>query len=162
MQPSLGQGQKIETGSIYTVEGLWEYLRFAVEKFQLDGITVSGGEPLLQNDSLKSALWSLKKEFKNLDFLVYTGYEWDESKKSISTLGNISLDWIDILIDGPFRQNLAESEGSLSKIRGSKNQKIWTFSDLGEERVKALENDCSGKKVQLFNETDGFFQVGII
>ena len=83
----------------------------------LDGITLSGGEPMLQAQNL---LW-LAKEIKGLglNLFCYTGYVFEELK-SVDGAYDL-LNYIDVLVDGPFIQDKRDYR---LKFKGSTNQRV--------------------------------------
>ena len=87
----------------------------------LDGITLSGGDPLYQ---LEGA-YELVKKFENsgLNIMVYTGFTFEEilEMKKNNELLQAFLEKIDILVDGRF--DIEKKDISL-KFRGSSNQRI--------------------------------------
>ena len=90
----------------------------------LDGVTFSGGEPFLQAANL-AAIARACHEI-NLTVMTYTGFLHEE------ILSNDNADWqtllreTDILVDGPFVQELATM--SLS-FRGSSNQRMIALNE---------------------------------
>lgn len=87
----------------------------------IKGVTISGGEPFMQAE----ALLPLLKEIKELSLTtwVYTGYTYDELLANESF--KLLLAWIDVLVEGPFVQNLLTHD--LPYI-GSSNQRILELS----------------------------------
>ena len=83
----------------------------------LDGITLSGGEPLLQIEGA-SELARICKE-NGLNVICYTGFTYEK----IFGIKNIDLllPHVDYLIDGKFENNLRDLS---LRYRGSKNQRI--------------------------------------
>ena len=83
----------------------------------LDGITLSGGEPLLQVEGA-SELARICKE-NGLNVICYTGFIYEKifSIKNIDLL----LPYVDYLIDGKFENDLRDLS---LKYRGSSNQRI--------------------------------------
>lgn len=81
----------------------------------LTGITLSGGEPLLQ---IEPAL-ELAKAAKNLnlDVWLYTGYKFEEIPAAAQEL----LKFVDVVVDGEYIEELRDLE---LEFRGSKNQRI--------------------------------------
>jgi anaerobic ribonucleoside-triphosphate reductase activating protein len=86
---------------------------------QITGVTVSGGEPLDQAADLAVFLRKIKTN-SPLSTMVYTGY----------TLAQINqpeivacLEWIDLLVDGPFVESLPHA-----LWRGSANQRFHSPS----------------------------------
>lgn len=86
----------------------------------VSGVTISGGEPFMQPDSLLELVRRIKDEL-NLEVAIYTGYK----KEELECLGNKSIDEIlnlaDVIIDGKFEKD--NIEGAL-RYTGSANQRI--------------------------------------
>ena len=83
----------------------------------LDGLTLSGGEPLLQTADCFRLVKEAKK--RGLNVWCYTGYTWEVA----STVTNVQalLRFVDVLVDGPF----IESQRTLElSWRGSRNQRL--------------------------------------
>ena len=96
----------------------------------LQGITLSGGDPLYQ---VEGAL-ELVKLFKNtnLDIMCYTGFTYEElleieqEKPAMKEF----LDTIDYLVDGPF---MIDKRDISLKFRGSSNQRIIDLKKTRKE-----------------------------
>lgn len=97
----------------------------------LTGITLSGGEPLFQ----MGACYELAKAAhdRGLTVWCYTGFTWEEVMDELRFVSIQLLDYIDVLVDGPF----IESQKTLSlPWRGSKNQRLIDVQkSLREHRV---------------------------
>ena len=95
----------------------------------LDGITLTGGEPLLQINSADE----LARAAKNLGLNVwcYTGFVFEELPPAAATL----LENIDVLIDGKFIQELRDLE---LQFRGSRNQRIIDVKKTREQNKIVL------------------------
>jgi anaerobic ribonucleoside-triphosphate reductase activating protein len=103
---ALDGGKIIDTDEIIT----------AIKKDPLlTGITLSGGEPLLQ---IAPAL-ELAKTAKTLglDVWLYTGYKFEEIPSDADEL----LKFVDVVVDGEYMEELRDLE---LEFRGSKNQRI--------------------------------------
>lgn len=85
------------------------------------GVTFSGGEPLLQPESLTVIANFIHQQNKNV--WMYSGYTWEEifSMKKIRPEIASLIDAVDILVDGLF---LLEQCDRTLLFRGSKNQRI--------------------------------------
>ncbi len=83
----------------------------------LEGLTVSGGEPFMQPSGLRRLLGLAVAS--DLTTLVYTGFTIEEILKDPAKAG--CLEYIDVLVDGPFDLRLAEPT---LLARGSSNQRI--------------------------------------
>ncbi len=91
-----------------------------VEPFEgtpaIEGITISGGEPLEQAEALAEFLGLLRRREPDLSVVIYSGFTRDEIART--PVGRRVLELADVLIDGPFVESLATDDG----IRGSTNQ----------------------------------------
>lgn len=79
------------------------------------GITFSGGDPLMQEAGLYELLKRLRQVYPQLDYWVFTGYQYEEIKNMPL------LQLIDVLVDGPFQQDKRDWDLT---FRGSSNQRI--------------------------------------
>ena len=86
-----------------------------LEKEKVDGITITGGEPL---DQYKKVIKFLKLVFSSYDIFLTTGYTLKEIEQS--ALKEI-LDYTDILVTGRFNEALIDETNTW---RGSLNQRI--------------------------------------
>ena len=92
----------------------------------IDGITLTGGEPL---DQYEEVLEFLKMAFPLYEVFLTSGYDYDEIKACFPGI----MDYVDILVDGPFVKELMDETTSW---RGSTNQIIRFLT----ERSKKYEN----------------------
>ena len=90
--------------------------------YQRDGISVVGGEPMLQPDGLLALLRALR-ERGCLHILVYSGYTYERLQRMAEKQTAIwdVLDDVNVLIDGPFVSALVEGAGPWI---GSRNQRV--------------------------------------
>ena len=88
----------------------------------ITGVTISGGEPLLQWENLLLLLKEL--HFLSLSCWVYTGYTYEEiyNNNDFKKL----LPWIDVLVDGLFEKDQLSHE---LRYIGSTNQRILKLND---------------------------------
>ena len=112
----------------------------------IEGITLSGGEPLQQPlDELQQFLERVKQK-SNLSVLCYTGYCLEDLDFSHNIL-----QYVDVLIDGEYRQD----EDSGQCWRGSANQRFHflteryrneaeTWHTIFERQIE-IELDLQGK-----------------
>jgi len=92
---------------------------------EADGITISGGEPFDQPESLFQLIVEFRKVFSG-DILVYSGHAYEDLAKRHQSI----LNQIDLLITDPF----IESSGQTLPLRGSDNQRAWPLTELGRAR----------------------------
>ena len=84
-----------------------------------DGVTIIGGEPFDQAESLAALVIKLKA--KNYHLTVYSGYTLEDLMARENESVNLILENTDLLIDGAFRGELSDSAG---EYRGSSNQRL--------------------------------------
>ncbi len=101
------------------------------------GVTFSGGDPMCQIEALVE-LASYVKE-KGMNVWVYTGYVYDDIVKlsESNPLYRKVLDYIDVLVDGPFVLKLKSFD---VPFRGSSNQRLIDVAKTLEKgKVITLE-----------------------
>ena len=117
-----------ENGDLVTYEMLENIAKEINENTILDGITISGGDPLFNPKDMKKILKFLKeKTGKNI--WLYTGYTLEKIKEDKERLD--CLNYIDVLVDGPFIKQLYTPD---LKFRGSSNQRIIKKSEFNAPR----------------------------
>ena len=121
-------GRKLEGGIFYSNN---ELLELIMNEKELTGVTLSGGEPFIQVDEV-FILIKVIKENTDLDIIIYTGYKLNDL---IKKYGNEFCEYIDILIDGEYIEELDHGE----ELRGSSNQKIHFLSNKYKKAVLKLE-----------------------
>jgi len=86
----------------------------------LDGITLSGGDPLFQ----AGAAMEIAKAAKEMGLSVwaYTGWQYEDVlSEKVSQEAKDLLNYLDVLVDGPFKQELLSDA---CVFRGSTNQRL--------------------------------------
>lgn len=104
-------------------------LRELVGQVSLDdveGITISGGEPFLQAPVLYDFV-SLLRSKKDIGIIIYSGYTKEELQKDERNLPLLSI--TDILIDGRYIKALDDGRAYV----GSSNQKVHYLSERYKE-----------------------------
>ncbi len=90
----------------------------------IEGITISGGEPFSQVKELVELL-SIVKSKKDLGIIIYSGYTLQQLRNKNDSDINKLLEFTDILIDGQYIDSLNDG----ISLRGSSNQKIHLLTD---------------------------------
>lgn len=96
------------------------------EKDMIDGVTLSGGDPICQPEGVVELCREIKRH--NLDVWMYTGDLLDTIQNKHPEVLNV----IDVIIDGPFIQNLKVTDTENDKYRGSTNQNIYRKDHTGK------------------------------
>ena len=89
---------------------------------QIEGVTISGGEPFEQPEGLL-ALLSAVRQMDCLSVLVFSGYTQHEIARM--PLGPTILQYIDVLIAGPYNRSLHNGRQML----GSANQRVLLLTE---------------------------------
>lgn len=107
--------QPLEPHNIISLEELINIIKESKDRFGIEGVTYSGGEPTLQQN-----LPTLTKEIHKLGLGVisFTGKRYEE----VSSI----LDGCDVVLDGPYIESLKEEK---RKVLGSSNQRIIILSN---------------------------------
>jgi anaerobic ribonucleoside-triphosphate reductase activating protein len=119
----------------------------------IEGITYTGGEPLLQADVLVELNQLLIKN--GLSIVCYTGYTLNELQMLKNSHVSKFLSQVDILIDGRFQEN---NKANLL-WRGSKNQKVHFLTNRYKEYEEQVN---SGGEIELFIGNDRITYTGIL
>jgi anaerobic ribonucleoside-triphosphate reductase activating protein len=100
-----------------------------------DGLSVLGGEPLIQGMQLVELLEEVRENFPNKTIWLWTGYKIDgdlnETQKMIIGL-------CDYVVDGLFKKELS---GKKLRFRGSSNQIIWRNENGVFTEATDIENN---------------------
>jgi len=138
--------------SVKTLSGKINYI---VENYNVDGITITGGDPLEQRKELFELLTLIKPNVQ--DLLVYTGYTLTELSRMLTEEELKFLkEHVPVLIDGPYVEELNDNKVSL---RGSVNQNIHYFDvSLKSKYEQYLKK---GRSVQNVYNDDMVISVGI-
>lgn len=119
----------------YEIE-LSEILKQIDENPLLSGVTLSGGEPILQADKLVAFAEEIKK--RGLNLALYTGFTFEQLQAKNSVAINQLLSYVDVLIDGKFELDKRSLD---LKFKGSSNQRIIDLQkSLKENKVIEMQN----------------------
>ncbi len=94
-----------------------------IQNFEVDGITISGGDPLEQEDELLELLMLLSSIRLRKGIILFSGFT--RAEISSSPIREACLKYIDVLIDGRYEKNLKLD----FSLRGSSNQEFYFFSN---------------------------------
>lgn len=125
---------------------------FISQREDIVGVTLSGGEPMMQAGRLTQLLRLVKTQRPELSVMVFSGFTlkqlvWDEAQ---DLLGQC-----DLLVDGQYIENLNDGHG----LRGSNNQQFHFLTDKllpFKDEILAPRNS-----VELHLLDDGVLMTGI-
>ena len=93
-----------------------------LDKDYVSGITFSGGDPLhpQNREEVGELIEEIKRRYPQKTIWLYTGFSWEEIE------GLPFIRYIDVLVDGRFEQNAADSQ---LHWKGSMNQRVIDVQD---------------------------------
>ena len=94
-----------------------------IQNFEVDGITISGGDPLEQEDELLELLMLLSTMRLRKGVILFSGFTRAEISRD--PIREKCLSYIDVLVDGRYEKNLKVD----FSLRGSSNQEFYFFSN---------------------------------
>lgn len=110
-----------------TTEQIIDYIK--ERKEWIDGITLSGGDPLFQLNATKELIHTIRKDkvLKDLNIWLFTGYLFKDIPQTIKNN-------VDVIIDGPFIKEMLNKDYQGLPIvnwRGSLNQVLYRKNSEG-------------------------------
>ena len=148
------EGRLLDGG--YEIE-VYELVKIVGAIPNIQGITISGGEPFLQFCGLKELVY-LIKENTNLDVMLFSGYQYSEIVKRFNE-NNIKnfFSLIDIFIDGEYIEDLNENQ----MFRGSANQNVYFFTNKYKNYESQILNAQNRNIEFTLDKHSNVFMVGI-
>lgn len=119
-----------------------------IEQSDIEGITLSGGEPMMQASILTKLLSEIKAARPDLNIICFTGFrftqlQWPESQQLLK--------YIDVIICGLYVDALNNNKG----LRGSINQEVIFLSDKLKQHEESFLSGAREIEVTVAN-TDAF------
>lgn len=129
----------IKKSSLVPIEVLYQSI---VENNNIDGISISGGEPFIQASKLIILLEAIKKSRPELNVIIYTGFsledfDWKEAQQLVGL--------VDVLIDGKYIDSMNDNKG----LRGSSNQRIHFLTDVLFEYKDLFESGNRNSEIYI-------------
>ena len=131
--------QKIEC--YYYIENIFNLLP---RDNELNGITVTGGEPFEQAESLYNLL-KIVRDNTQFDIMVYSGCTIENIRKVTNAQKKL-LSVIDILIDGEYKKNYT----NVKIWRGSDNQRVFLLTENAQKFQEHFNQTYSDNRQLLF------------
>jgi anaerobic ribonucleoside-triphosphate reductase activating protein len=117
------------------------------------GLTLSGGEPMLQARALASLIRRVRRS-RPIDVICFTGFTLEALHESPPNPGvKKLLAELDVLIDGQYIAELNDDRG----LRGSSNQRIHYLTD----RLRKHDFETQPRQVELKIQDDSVFLAGV-
>lgn len=143
------QSRPLEINHLISVNTLAQSI---IESKNINGITISGGEPFLQAKNLTKLLETVLSSRPELNVIAFSGYTIEQL---ISDRAQKLLHLMDLLIDGPYIEELNDGKG----LRGSSNQRLHFLTNKLLPFKEQLEK--GGRNNEVILESNGMHIVGI-
>lgn len=143
-----------EAGSDITLEALLEWVS-EHPMDEIDGFTISGGEPFDQSLDLKELLTQLRLTYcqgVQRDILVYSGYPMN----TLSSRHKEIIELMDVLVSEPYLRGRP-----IAPLRGSDNQRLRHLTTLGWERYPDNPDKNPPNNLQIHFDGTALWMIGI-
>lgn len=142
-------------GTVDPVEEVADRLLELDARHHLDGLTLSGGEPLQQADAL-AGLWTLLRATRpDWTLVLFTGYRLRELDREATAAARALVDTADLVISGRYVPALNDGVG----LRGSSNQRLTTRRPDWRELVSTAAT--APRELELHLRPDHALFVGV-
>lgn len=110
------QAQDKDSGEFFG-PGALNMLLNALSRPEIDGLTLSGGDPLMPYNraGVEALLAIVKQLYPHKTVWIYTGYDWEQVKDLPL------MKYVDVVVDGKF---ILEQRDTTIAFRGSPNQRF--------------------------------------
>ncbi len=122
------------TGEKYRVEDIYKMIK---KDPLVKGVTFSGGEPFCQREAFCRLAQLLKAD--GYEIAAYTGFVFEDLVKDKSDAKYKLLEYLDILVDGPF---ILAQRSLEAGFRGSLNQRVINVPASLEKGEAVLEKSA--------------------
>lgn len=106
-----------------------------IKDFELDGVTITGGDPFEQEEELLELLILISSLSLSKGVIVFTGFTYDEIREN--KIREKCCDYIDVLIDGRYEDKNRVTDC----FKGSSNQNIIYFSSKIKEEELIMDQE---------------------
>ena len=121
-----------------------------IKNFRLEGVTISGGDPLEQEEELLELLFLLKEIKLPKGIILFTGFSRNEIREN--PIREKCLSYIDVLIDGRYE----DKNRVVDCFKGSSNQNIIYFSSKIKEEELIMDQEVEVSLVDDIIAVTGF------
>ena len=116
---------------------------------EIEGITISGGEPFLQQEALCALIDAVRRK-RDIGVIAYTGMRYEEIYDT--SLARCC----DLIIDGEYIEELNDDRS----LRGSSNQRVICLTERYKDIIEQYYGQL-GRKVEFVPTDNGIQMIGI-
>jgi len=129
--------QNFHDGKEFTLELQKEIINQIKNNPLIQGITLSGGDPMFSAKELVEFVRLAKKELNDINLWCYTGYTYEEVRYSKDLDMIDLLKMCNVLVDGKF---IEEQKDITLSFRGSSNQRIIDIKESLKQNKVVIVN----------------------
>ena len=124
----------------------------------VQGLTVSGGEPMLQAEALARFI-ALIREKRDAGVIVYTGFMYEDLMEKAKSEPDLRafLGSIDLLIDGPYIREMDDGK----PYRGSSNQRLIPLTHRYRADLTGYYAQPSGRQIEIYATPESTVLIGV-
>lgn len=141
-------------GSEISLEALLEWIA-CLPAEEIEGFTITGGEPFDQPIALASLLRQLRASYcrsGKRDILLYSGYPMHK----LTRLHQAVFELIDVLVSEPYIKTCP-----IASLRGSDNQGLHCLTSLGRDRYSEAVGTATSNRLQIHFDGTALWMIGI-
>lgn len=138
---------RITPRELISSESLLERLMDAKTRFDIEGVTLLGGEPMLQAQGL--AEFAAGAQLMDLSVMVFSGYTLAELRRDPLPGTEALLSHTDVLVDGRYIAELPETERAWA---GSSNQVFHYLTDRYDNSIERTSDGQQRVEIRLSND----------
>lgn len=121
----------------------------------ITGLTISGGEPMLQADVLASLVEQVRRRRSSIDVICFTGFTMGQLIWSNDDGVSRFLAQLDVLVDGLYVEAKNDGRG----LRGSTNQMVHRLTEAG--RRMSYNFETAPRHLEIHIGNDRYLAAGI-
>lgn len=126
-----GQFLKIQPADVCDSQMIIEQIAQNQQQYNIEGVTLLGGEPFLQAEGLAEVAQACRK--MGLSVMLFSGYQLEELDDARFKGASQLLKAADVLVDGEYQQALTEN---VRNWVGSTNQRFHYFTDFYDVSIE--------------------------
>jgi len=140
---------EFRTANLWRISELAKHILRLAAVENLEGITISGGEPMMQAAALAGLIDLLRAGYPSFSAIAFSGYTLAQLRRKALADNGIAalLARLDVLIDGLYVEARNDAKG----LRGSSNQQIHFLTERYVDLAPAFEETSRNTELHLLD-----------